>query len=88
MGSNTLCLSTNETNDSYEIIISDTGVGFDYTKYLENTNNHVGIINVKKRLSTLCGGELTITSVINEGTKVCVVIPKKVMVRKNENISS
>lgn len=82
MEPSTLYLSTNETNDSFEITISDTGVGFDYLKYLKNTDNHVGIINVKKRLSTLCEGDLNIYSVIGEGTKVVVKIPKKAMVKK------
>ena len=53
--------------------VSDNGAGFD-TRILgdEDGTNHVGIKNVKERLSLMCGGTIDIKSEINKGTVVTI----------------
>ena len=67
--------------DHTEVIVEDNGVGFD-TAVLEkqvNENNggrsHMGLINVKRRLSMMCDGRMEIESEPGGGTVVRVVIP-------------
>ncbi len=69
-------IKTYEEQEYFVIEVIDDGVGFD-TKNIDNTNNkHVGINNVKTRLSSLSLGLLEITSKPNKGTKVVVKLLK------------
>ena len=74
-GISTLCISTRETDNSYEIEIRDTGAGFDTTLSIDE-HKHVGIRNIRQRLKHLCNGTLTIESRIGEGTTAIIQIPK------------
>ena len=76
-GFSTLQISTRETDSCYEIEVRDTGVGFDKNDPLNDEQKHIGIVNVRQRLENLCGGTLTIESVIGEGTTTVIQIPKK-----------
>ena len=60
--------------DNYIIIVKDDGVGFDVKKQLEG--NHVGIINIKKRLEYFVDGSLNIESEVGKGTTATIKIPK------------
>ncbi|MFP3126566.1 histidine kinase [Ectobacillus funiculus] len=74
-------------NDSLVIIVSDDGVGMNEQRVNEinqrlsegyiSTNRSVGMWNVNERIKTLAGNEygLTISSKINVGTSVRMVIP-------------
>lgn len=75
-------IETYERPLEYIITIKDDGVGFNVkeneARNLENTKrNHVGIKNVKNRLSAQCNGNLTIVSEIGKGTEVTISIPKE-----------
>ena len=59
----------------HEIIIQDNGCGFDPEKIKEDEAPHIGIRNVRERLQSMCGGTLTIDSIIGEGTTVTLAIP-------------
>ena len=59
----------------HEIIIQDNGCGFDPEKINEDDGAHIGIRNVRERLQSMCGGSLTVDSVIGEGTTVTIRIP-------------
>lgn len=72
-----LYISTRENDDCYEIVIRDTGVGFDTGAYRNDGHKHVGISSVKQRLDNLCGGTLNIESKVGVGTTATVKIPKK-----------
>ena len=64
----TVIIKSYETDEAYVVEIIDDGVGFN----LENVKNndvHIGISNVKYRLSTMCNGSLEIESEIDKGTK-------------------
>lgn len=74
----TVTIATRETDDAYEVIISDDGVGFDPSApKKDDGRSHVGMENTKKRLKELCNADIIITSQIGEGTTAKVIIPKK-----------
>ena len=73
----TVKISSFETEDSFEVVISDDGVGFDMNApKKEDDRSHVGMDNTRKRLKEMCGAELVITSKVGEGTAARVIIPK------------
>ncbi len=58
------------------IVIEDNGVGFDVTKDpVDDGRSHVGIKNIKQRLSQLLNATVDIVSILNEGTKTIITIP-------------
>lgn len=69
----TIKISTFEEDTHYIVEIIDDGVGFD----TENTEEHVGIANVRNRVAAMCKGEITIKSTVGVGTRVTIEIPKK-----------
>lgn len=75
-GGGTVTISTEEDKESYIIKVSDTGCGFDPTVPKNDGKSHVGIENVRQRLSNMCGGSLTIESAIGVGTLATIKIPK------------
>ena len=83
-GGGRVIISTNEDKECYIVGVSDTGCGFDPTKPRDDGKRHVGIENVRQRLSNMCSGSITIESTIGEGTVVTIRIPKG---EKNENRS-
>lgn len=68
----TITLRTYEKDDAYYVEIIDDGVGFDLNDPSYKGREHVGLNNVKYRLSTMCRGELTIDSVFDKGTTIVV----------------
>ena len=75
-GGGTLKISTDEDNEAYIITVSDTGCGFDPTKPRDDGKRHVGIENVRQRLSNMCDGTLKIESTVGVGTLATITIPK------------
>lgn len=71
----TVTISARELPDCYEITVTDDGVGF-VPGEAKGPGEHIGIENVRARLSSLCGGALTIQSEKNVGTAATVTIPK------------
>lgn len=67
-------VSTQKTNQSIIIIISDNGTGFDTKIIDELDDTHVGINNVKKRLEILQKAKLDICS-SSEGTTITITLP-------------
>lgn len=79
----TITIATRETDDAYEVIVSDDGVGFDVNApRKDDGRSHIGMENTKKRLKEMCDADMIITSKVGEGTTARVIIPKK---RRNEN---
>ncbi|MBQ1397281.1 MAG: hypothetical protein IIY89_02165 [Clostridia bacterium] len=66
---------TRRKDDYHEIMIQDNGCGFDLEKIEDADGTHIGIRNVRERLESMCGGALTIDSMIGEGTTVTIRIP-------------
>ena len=83
-GGGKVVISTREDNECYVITVSDTGCGFDPSVPKNDGKRHVGIANVRQRLSNMCRGVLTIESEVGVGTLATIRIPKG---DKNENHS-
>ena len=83
----TVTITTKETKDAFEVIVSDDGVGFDTSvPKKEDGRSHVGMTNTQMRIKEMCGGEVKIESTINVGTTATIRLPKEG--QKNENIVS
>ena len=72
----TVTIATRETDENFEIIVSDDGVGFDTSEVKNDGRSHVGMENTKRRLKDMCNADVVITSVIGEGTTARIIIPK------------
>lgn len=59
------------------IVVSDDGPGFSPSSYLSDGKQHIGIVNVRKRLENLVGGSLEIKSSPGGGTVATIRIPEK-----------
>lgn len=67
-------ITIQEVTDHFTIAISDNGVGFDPKTSHKKTS--VGLINTEQRLKHLFDVELSIDSVIGQGTTILFSIPK------------
>lgn len=84
-GGATLTISTRETDTCYEILVTDTGIGFDPEAYKNDGHKHIGISNVRQRLKNLCDGDLMIDTTIGIGTRATIIIPKKEELNSENN---
>ena len=75
-GGGKVVISTEEDAESYIVKVADTGCGFDPNKPKNDGKMHVGIDNVRQRLSNACSGSLTIESEVGAGTLATIRIPK------------
>ena len=66
-----------ETDTHYCVSVDDDGMGFDVTELLDE-RKHVGIRNIRERLTAMVDGALEIESTVGVGTKVLISIPKEV----------
>lgn len=74
----TVTIRTRENSKRYIIEVHDNGVGMDLTKPPEHRDNrsHIGLDNVRKRMESMCNGELLFNSTPNIGTTVYMSVPK------------
>ena len=79
----TVTITARETETAYEVIVSDDGVGFDTEAVRNDGRSHVGMDNVRRRISEMCGGTVSIKSEIGKGTAATVTLPKEG--QQNEN---
>lgn len=75
-GGGRVTIATFEDKENYIVKVSDTGCGFDPEMPRDDGKRHVGIANVRQRLSNMCNGSLTIESEIGVGTVATIKIPK------------
>jgi len=73
----TVTLSTREYPDRYEVVVTDDGIGFDPESAVQD-EEHIGILNVRRRLTKLSHGTLAIQSAVGQGTTATITIPKEV----------
>lgn len=71
-----ITVSSYETNEHYCVCVKDNGVGFDESAVYD-TKKHIGIQNIRERLGAMCGGNLTVDSVLGKGTTAVITIPKE-----------
>ena len=76
-GGGVVTISTQQTENAYRIIVSDTGVGFDVDRYMDDGKVHVGLINVRQRLASRMNATVDIDSIPGIGTTVTVTIPRE-----------
>ena len=76
-GGGTVTIATRKTEDAYEVIISDDGVGFDVNEVKDDGRSHIGMENIRRRLKDMVNAEVDITSVIGEGTTAKIIIPRE-----------
>lgn len=73
-----ITIRTRETENGSEIIVEDSGPGFEIQKLSDVRNNcdspHIALENIRERLSTLCRGSITITPREGNGTVVTITI--------------
>ncbi|MDP1396073.1 ATP-binding protein [Lysinibacillus capsici] len=67
-------ISIHESEDHFTVTISDNGIGFDPKN--ANKKASVGLVNTEQRLKQLFGVELSIDSVIGQGTTISFPVPK------------
>jgi LytS/YehU family sensor histidine kinase len=72
-GEGTVTIRTRKHENTVEVSVEDNGPGFivDSVKYDKN-KAHIGIMNVRKRIEDIAGGELIIDSQIGIGTKAMI----------------
>ena len=75
-GGGVVRISTEEDRESYIIKVFDSGCGFDPTQPKNDGKRHIGIENVRQRLSNVCAGTLTIESEVGKGTLATIKVPK------------
>ena len=73
----TINISSYEKEDAYVIEIKDDGVGFNPSELKEDDNNHIGLNNVRYRLSSMCHGDMKIDSEVGKGTTITVHFYKR-----------
>ncbi|MGN0618896.1 MAG: ATP-binding protein [Ruminiclostridium sp.] len=69
-GSVTVCVY--ETDTDYRVKVSDNGVGFDPALQTDG-KQHIGIKNIRERVSAMCGGRLTIDSAPGKKNDCCYI---------------
>ena len=63
---------TRHTEHGAEVIVEDTGPGFDFS---DESKPHIALQNIQQRLAMMCGGSMTITPRKDGGTVVKLTIP-------------
>lgn len=72
----TVTIRTYSDVNNYYVEINDDGRGFDVSAFENDGKSHIGIKNVQQRLKMMCGGELMVNSVPDQGTDAVIKIPK------------
>ena len=75
-GSGKVMLTTDRIGQMIRITVADNGTGRDDLTEAQRTNKGIGIENTRKRLETLCNGDLRITS-DSRGTRAVILIPQQ-----------
>ena len=72
----TLTLRSYEESDRYVVEVIDDGVGFDMDEVDFESNEHVGLNNIRYRLRQVGSVEMKVESEVGKGTKVTVSFAK------------
>ena len=76
-GGGVVTIACQQTEKAYRITISDTGIGFDAGRYMDDDKVHVGLMNVRQRLYSRMNATVDIDSTPGNGTTVTVTIPRE-----------
>ncbi len=75
-GTGTVVISSCEKEDCFEVKISDDGVGFETDQRQDDGKVHIGLENVRDRLSAMSNASMKVESTVGVGTVITVSIPK------------
>ena len=67
-----IIVHTRKIKNGVEVIVEDTGPGFNNT---DNNEPHIALNNIRERLKMMCGGKLTVSARTGGGTVVSIFIP-------------
>ena len=70
-----ISIRTRRTEAGAEVIVEDTGPGFDPS---DESKPHTTLDNIRQKLEMMCGGSLTITPREGGGTVVTITIPDRI----------
>ena len=88
-GRGTVRIRSYETDTEHIVEVRDDGKGFDPTSAVPKNDgrSHIGLSNLRSRLSGMCEGTLDIESEPGKGTTARIHIPKnaKIYLEGNEN---
>lgn len=70
----TVTISTKREGNKIYVCVHDDGMGFDVNQNKCDGRSHTGIENTRKRLKLMMDGDLTIESIIGEGTTATIVL--------------
>lgn len=76
-GGGVVTISSRQTETEYQVVVSDTGIGFDVDRYMDDGKMHVGLMNIRQRLARRVNATVEIDSKLGQGTTVTVTIPKE-----------
>lgn len=68
----TVILKTYEDENAFVVEVTDDGIGFNMNDVDFKGNKHIGLNNVRHRITTMTNGDITFESEPNKGTKVVV----------------
>ena len=73
-----IVLTVREDKNGVTLTVSDDGVGFDLSRLDSEEyqkEDHIGIMNVRSRVESMCGGTLELSSAVGVGTTVKIFLP-------------
>jgi len=77
-GGGTVTVISRESENAFEVIVRDDGVGFDINApKKDDGRSHVGMENTRSRLKEMCGGTVNIESTVGVGTTAAIILPKE-----------
>lgn len=76
-GGGVVTISSRQTENTYQITVTDTGAGFDVDRYMDDGKMHVGLMSVRQRLASRMHATVDVNSIAGNGTTVTVTIPKE-----------
>ncbi|MDD6405373.1 MAG: histidine kinase [Clostridiales bacterium] len=77
-GGGTVRIITENKGESIYITVMDNGVGFDVNTINNDGLTHVGLKNVERRLKSMCGGSLEVSSIPGKGTMAVITLAKHI----------
>ncbi|MCR5482168.1 MAG: histidine kinase [Clostridia bacterium] len=83
-GGGTITVTAKKVDGGHQVLIEDTGIGFDVNKMYQNVAHkidekkpRVGLTSVRNRIESMCGGTLDVFSVEGIGTTVTIFVPEQ-----------
>lgn len=73
----TIEISVWKENGDFYITIQDDGLGYHADEDKNDGKSHIGVMNTRNRIRTMCGGDLHISSRPGWGTKAVIRIPSR-----------